>query len=179
DGHYYSGKAVNRVRHRSQRLRTKLQAIGTKSAKRLLKKRRRQESRFAADVNHQIAKCIVTEAERTGRGIALEDLGGIRGRVRLRRPQRVTLHTWAFHQLGQYIAYKAKQAGVAVVHVDPAYTSQECSACGYVAKSNRPNQAIFCCRSCGFAEHADRNAARNIGTRGVAVWAAVSLPNAA
>lgn len=62
-----------------------------KSAKRLLKKRRRKESRFAADTNHRIAKQIVTEAERTGRGIALEDLGGIRDRVRLRRPQRVTL----------------------------------------------------------------------------------------
>lgn len=179
DGRHHCGKATNRVRHRNQRLRAKLQAIGTKSAKRLLKKRRRKESRFAADTNHRIAKSIVTEAERTGRGIALEDLGGIRDRVRLRRPQRVTLHSWAFHQLGQYIAYKAKRAGVAVVDVDPAYTSQSCSVCGHVAKANRPNQSTFHCRSCGFAEHADRNAARNIAARGVTGWAAVSLPNAA
>ena len=74
----------------------------------------------------------MTEAERTGRGIALEDLGGIRDRVRLRKPQRVTLHSWAFHQLGQYIAYKAARAGVPVVYVDPAYTSQRCSSCGHV-----------------------------------------------
>lgn len=179
DGRHYAGKALNRVRHRNRRLRAKLQAIGTKSAKRLLKKRRRLEARFAADTNHCIAKSIVTEAERTGRGIALEDLGGIRDRVRLRRPQRVTLHSWAFHQLGQYIAYKAKRAGAAVVYVDPAYTSQGCSACGHVAKANRPNQSTFLCRSCGFAEHADRNAARNIAARGVTGWAAVSLPNAA
>ncbi|WP_328418607.1 transposase [Micromonospora sp. NBC_00389] len=179
DGRHHSGKATNRVRHRNQRLRAKLQTIGTTSAKRLLKKRRRKESRFAADTNHRIAKSIVTEAERTGRGIALEDLGGIRDRVRLRRPQRVTLHSWAFHQLGQYIAYKAKRSAVAVVHVDPAYTSQGCSACGHVAKANRPNQSTFHCRSCGFAEHADRNAARNIAARGVTGWAAASLPNAA
>jgi IS605 OrfB family transposase len=121
----------------------------------------------------------VTEAERTGRGIALEDLGGIRDRVRLRRPQRVTLHSWAFSQLGRYIAYKAKRAGAAVVHVDPGYTSQGCSACGHVARANRTNQHTFHCRSCGFAEHADRNAARNIAARGVTGWAAVSLPNAA
>jgi IS605 OrfB family transposase len=179
DGHRFCGKGLNRVRHRSQRLRTKLQAIGTKSAKRLLKARQRKESRFAADTNHVIAKRIVTEAERTGCGIALEDLGGIRDRVRLRRPQRVTLHSWAFHQLGQFIAYKAARAGVAVVHVDPAYTSQGCSRCRHVDRRNRPNQHTFSCTSCGFAEHADVNAARNIAARGVASWAAVSLPNAA
>jgi putative transposase len=179
DGTRYTGKGLNRVRHRSQRLRTKLQKIGTKSAKRLLKKRSRKESRFAADTNHVISKRIVTEAERTGRGIALEDLGGIRDRVRLRRPQRVTLHSWSFHQLGTYIAYKAKRVGVAVVYVDPAYTSQGCSWCGHVDRRNRPNQSTFLCRSCGFAEHADRNAARNIASRGVTGWAAVSLPNEA
>jgi putative transposase len=179
DGTRYCGKGMNRVRHRNQRLRAKLQKIGTNSAKRLLKKRARKEARFAADTNHLIAKRIVTEAERTGRGIALEDLGGIRDRVRLRRPQRVTLHSWAFHQLGTFVAYKAARAGVAVVYVDPAYTSQGCSACGHVAKANRPNQSTFLCRSCGFAEHADRNAALNIASRGVTGWAAVSLPNAA
>lgn len=179
DGTRYCGKGMNRVRHRNQRLRAKLQAIGTKSAKRLLKKRSRREARFAADLNHQISKRIVTEAERTGRGIALEDLTGIRDRVRLRRPQRVTLHSWAFHQLGTFVAYKATRAGVAVVYVDPAYTSQGCCACGHISRKNRPNQSTFRCTSCGFAEHADVNAARNIAARGVTGWAAVSLPNAA
>ncbi|MFC8848236.1 MULTISPECIES: RNA-guided endonuclease InsQ/TnpB family protein [unclassified Micromonospora] len=179
NGTRHCGKGLNRVRHRNQRLRAKLQRIGTRSAKRLLKTRRRKESRFAADANHCIAKRIVTEAERTGRGIALEDLTGIRDRVRLRRPQRVTLHSWAFHQLGRLIAYKAARAGIAVVHIDPAYTSQGCSACGHVARANRPNQSTFRCASCGFAEHADVNAACNIAARGVAGWAAASLPNAA
>ena len=121
-------------------------------------------------MNHVIAKRIVTEAERTGRGIALEDLTGIRARVRLRRPQRVTLHSWAFAQLGQFIAYKTMMAGVAVVYVDPAYTSRTCSQCGHTSKKNRPDQATFRCTSCGFAEHADVNAARNIAARGAADW---------
>ncbi|WP_442811292.1 RNA-guided endonuclease InsQ/TnpB family protein [Streptosporangium sp. NBC_01756] len=170
-GARHSGKGLNAVRHRQRELRRRLQAKGTKSAKRLLKKRRRTEARFAADTNHRIAKQIVTEAERTGQGIALEDLQNIRDRVRLRKPQRVTLHSWSFHQLGAFITYKAARAGVAVIHVDPSYTSQQCSACGHVDRKNRPDQETFLCTSCGFAEHADVNAARNIASRGVAGWA--------
>ncbi|GAA1000729.1 RNA-guided endonuclease TnpB family protein [Acrocarpospora macrocephala] len=159
DGTRHCGKALTAHRYRQRQLRRRLQAKATKSAKRLLKARRRKEARFAADTNHVIAKRIVTEAERTGRGIALEDLQGIRERVRLRKPQRVTLHTWSFHQLGTFIAYKAARAGVALVYVDPAYTSQECSRCGHADKKNRPCQETFACTSCGFAEHADVNAA--------------------
>ncbi|WP_214107101.1 RNA-guided endonuclease InsQ/TnpB family protein [Acrocarpospora catenulata] len=171
DGTTHAGKHLNAVRHRNRELRRRLQTKRTKSAKRLLKARRRKEARFARDLNHVISKSIVTEAARTGRGIALEDLSGIRDRVRLRKPQRVTLHSWSFHQLGQFVAYKAARAGVALVHVDPAYTSQGCSACGHIDKRNRPDQETFRCRSCGFAEHADVNAARNIASRGVAGWA--------
>jgi len=179
DGRRNSGRYLNRQRHQARHLRARLQAKRTKSAKRLLRNRSRKETRSAADVNHCIAKRIVTEAQRTGRGIALEDLTGIRARVRLRKPQRVTLHSWAFAQLGQYIAYKAAMAGVAVVYVDPAHTSRMCSQCGHVSKKNRPDQATFRCTSCGFAEHADVNAARNIAARGAADWADVMQPHAA
>lgn len=178
EGTRHSGSHLNRVRHRSRHLRAKLQRKGTKSAKRLLKHRRRKEGRFARDVNHCISKRIVAEAQGTHRGIALEDLEGIRGRVRLRKPQRVTLHSWSFHQLGTFVAYKAERAGVPVVHVDPAYTSQMCSACGAIDEASRPNQATYLCTSCGFAESADVNAARNIAQRGVEGWAAVNRPNA-
>src|SRR6266511_1368731 len=75
DGKRHVGRHLNRVRHRNRRLRTKLQRKGTKSARRLLKHRRRKEARFATDTNHVIAKRIVAEAERTGRGIALETSG--------------------------------------------------------------------------------------------------------
>ncbi|MEQ9030619.1 MAG: transposase, partial [Aggregatilineales bacterium] len=87
DGERHSGKHVNSVRHRNQRLRSKLQKKGTKSAKRLLKKMSGRETRFANDVNHCISKAIVIKAKRTGRGVALEELTGIRGRVRLRKSQ--------------------------------------------------------------------------------------------
>jgi putative transposase len=49
-----------------------------------------------------------------------------------------------------------------VKKVRPALTSQRCSACGQVDRDSRESQAVFRCTACGFACHADVNAARNI-----------------
>ncbi|KUL26649.1 RNA-guided endonuclease InsQ/TnpB family protein [Streptomyces regalis] len=170
DGEITAGRELNRIRTRERGLRARLQRKNTPSAKRRLKKRRRKEARRARDINHKIAKHVVAEAERTGRGIALEDLTGIRERVRLRKPQRATLHSWAFAQLGAFIAYKARRAGVPVVYVDPAYTSRTCAECGHMDKANRVSQAWFACRNCGFVDHADRNGSRNIRARARELW---------
>lgn len=179
DGDHSVGDKVIGFRKRHLRLRKRLQKKNTKSAKRLLKKRSRIETRFAADVNHRISKKIVTEAQRTGRGIALEDLTGIRARVRLRKPQRVALHSWAFSQLGSFLGYKALLNGVPLVYVDPAYTSQTCHACGNVDRKSRIDQATYKCCACGVVAHADVNAALNIADRGAQGWAEVKQPHAA
>lgn len=49
-----------------------------------------------------------------------------------------------------------------IERVNPAFTSQRCSACGSVDRRSRESQAVFRCRFCGFACNADLNAARNI-----------------
>jgi putative transposase len=49
-----------------------------------------------------------------------------------------------------------------VEKVSPAFTSQRCSACGQVDAKSRESQARFVCTACGYAGHADVNAARNI-----------------
>ncbi len=49
-----------------------------------------------------------------------------------------------------------------VEKVKPYFTSQRCSACGHVDGKSRESQAVFRCTACGFACHADVNAARNI-----------------
>ncbi|MFH9004777.1 RNA-guided endonuclease InsQ/TnpB family protein [Streptomyces afghaniensis] len=148
DGEIMAGRELNRIRIRERGLRTKLQKKNTPSARRRLKKRRRKEARRARDINHKIAKHVVAEAERTGRGIALEDLTGIRERVRLRKPQRVTHSSWSFAQLGQFT----------------------CAECGHIDRANRVSQAWFACRSCGFVDHADRNGSRNIRARAWELW---------
>ncbi|QBI56429.1 hypothetical protein [Streptomonospora litoralis] len=76
-GYRAAGRGLNRHRKRQAALRAELQAKKTTSAKRRLKTRRRREARHVANTNHVIAKQIVTEAERTSAGIALEDLTGI------------------------------------------------------------------------------------------------------
>ena len=46
--------------------------------------------------------------------------------------------------------------------IDPAFTSQTCHACGHRDPDSRESQAVFRCRTCGHADHADVNAAKNI-----------------
>lgn len=170
DGCRATGRRLNRHRRRMAGLRRKLQAKGTKSAKRVLKRVRRREARFVTDTNHTISKRHVTLAQRTCRGIGLEDLAGIRDRARLRKPQRVVLHSWAFAQYGAFVVYKAARAGVPVVFVDPRDTSRTCFRCRHVDKRNRRGQALFVCRRCGYRAHADHNASHNIGHRAGEVW---------
>ncbi|MDQ3692314.1 MAG: transposase [Chloroflexota bacterium] len=178
DGTIHTGAAVNGVRHRHRRLRQKLQATGTKSAKRLLRKRKRREQRFARDTNHRISKHIVATAKDTKRGIALEDLKHIRSRVTVRKPQRATLHSWSFGQLRAFIAYKAALAGIPVIAVDPRDTSRTCPACGWIDKASRPSQAVYRCTSCGFAGLADAVAAVVISRRAAVMRLNVSDINA-
>ena len=175
DGERHSGRHVNSLRHRHRRLRSRLKRLYTRSAKRLFKKRRRKEQRFARNVNHTISKRLVAEAQRTKRAIALEDLAGIRDRVRARQPQRATLSSWSFAQLREFVEYKARMVGVPVVFVDPCNTSRTCPACGHCEKANRVSQGRFLCKRCGLAGLADFFAALVLRDRGRAV---VGQPNA-
>lgn len=173
DGQSFSGAHVKSLRKRHRKLRAKLQSKGTKSAKRLLKKRGGKERRFACDINHQISKAIVKKAKDTNRGIALEELTGINARTTVRKANRAERLSWSFADLRVKVEYKAKLAGVQVIVIDPRNTSRQCSQCGFVHKSNRRSQSRFQCRQCGASRNSDVNAAINIGRR-----ATVNRPNA-
>jgi putative transposase len=163
----HQGKSVKKVRYRHRTRRTKLQMRGTQSARRRLRKLLGKERRFATWTNHNISKEIVAKAKDTDRGIAIEELGGIRDRVTVRRSQRATLSSWSFAQLRSFIEYKAKRAGVKVVAVEPRNTSRTCPCCGHVDKANRKTQDKFLCVDCGFSGLADYIAAVNIRSRAV------------
>lgn len=63
------------------------------------------------------------------------------------------------------LAYKTN-----VVRVEPKYTSQTCSVCGTVSKESRKSQSVFECVVCGHKENADENAAKNILSKGIALY---------
>lgn len=157
-GGEYTSNQVRAVRRKYQHNRATLQQKGTRSAKRRLKAMSGREKRFMSDINHCISKHLV-HTPNIGR-IALENLTGIRKNKR-HKTTRKWLGQWAFQQLEFNIIYKAHQQGIDVVLVDPAYTSQRCSACGYTDRNNR-RKGTFACRSCGFIANADVNAAINI-----------------
>jgi len=65
------------------------------------------------------------------------------------------------------ISYKSEWQGKMFVQVPPQYTSQKCSACGYVDKENRKTQESFLCVRCGHKQNADHNASNNILREGI------------
>jgi IS605 OrfB family transposase len=179
DGDTFTGDEVERVRARIHRTRRR---IGTKMSHRETRRTRKnarrarkrigtKEARFRKHVNHCIAKHLVARAKDTGRGIAVEELTGIRDstRFRIRKGQRAKIGGWAFAQLRAFVTYKAQLSGVPVILVDPRNTSRTCARCGHCEKANRTSQSEFACRACGHTAHADLNAAQNIATRGAAV----------
>jgi len=136
-----------------------------KQIRQALRRMHQRERRFRSNTNHILSKQLVETAKDTERGIALEDLTGIRDRTRFRKSQRATIHGWSFGQLRAFIQYKAHLHGAAVVLVDPRDTSKTCNVCGYCDKANRRSQAMFSCQHCGYTTHADVNGALNIRAR--------------
>lgn len=77
------------------------------------------------------------------------------------------LKNWSYFDLQTKIEYKAQEAGIKVVYIDPHYTSQRCSKCGYISKDNRTEQALFLCQKCGYKTNADYNASQNIAIKDI------------
>lgn len=152
------------VQNRSFRLRRELQAKGTRSAKRKLKKLSKRENGFRKDCDHVLSKQIALSVP-AGSTLVLEDLTHIRERMKGSKETQRRLHGWSFHRFLVFLSYKCQLAGVKVVLIDPAYTSQECSRCGFTSKKNRKSQSQFECKQCGVRLNADLNAARVIRKR--------------
>lgn len=176
EGKSYSGESVKALRKKLREHRRRLQKCGTKSAKRRLKKASKRQERFVRDRNHCISKEIVRDARASQKALSLEDLKGIRERTSFNKEMRWLLGNWAFQQLRGFVEYKAQEAGVACVTVNPRNTSRTCSVCGHCEKANRPSQKHFKCLACGHSESADLNASKNIAQRAVVNLPTVSNP---
>ncbi|MGY4611804.1 RNA-guided endonuclease InsQ/TnpB family protein [Thermostichus sp. MS-CIW-38] len=182
EGDNWNGQQLNRIRDHYSKLRAVLQrkaSKGTRSSRRrcreLLQRLSGKERRFQTWVNHRISKAIVSRAKATNSAIALEDLTGIRERVNQQprsKAERRRANSWAFYQLRQFLEYKARVAGVSLILVPPAYTSQTCHRCLHIhpdpAQSYRSGKK-FKCGHCGWEGDADLNGANVIALLGAAV----------
>jgi IS605 OrfB family transposase len=170
-GRFWTGDELDHWHHEFQQRRSDLQQTGTQEAYRTLQRVSTKETAYYKQYLHIVANEIVEEAvEHQCSVIAFEDLTDIRKRAN----GATWHHRWRFNRLYNYVEYKAKAYGIDVEELErspqaktvPAYyTSQRCSSCGFTHEDNRPTQEHFECQKCGYENHADYNAAKNVAVR--------------
>lgn len=134
-----------------------------KKAVRLLAKKHEKIANQRKDRNHKVSRELVNEYDL----IVFEDLN-IKGMVKNHRLAK-SIHEVAWNQLVTFTMYKAEEAGKEVKLVDPYNTTQECFNCGEIVKKTLADREHRC--SCGYVEHRDINAAKNILKRGLLLTA--------
>ncbi|MHC3376663.1 RNA-guided endonuclease TnpB family protein [Ligilactobacillus equi] len=174
---FVSGKNIAYKRKKYAYLRSKLQAKGTKSAKRKLKRLAHQENRWMADINHCLSKTLV---ERYGQNtlFVLEDLTNVTfEKSNSNKDQTRELHSWSFYDLQTKLTYKAQRNQSQVLIVSANYTSQRCPRCGQIRKENR-NHSLheYKCVNCGFRTNDDRVGAMNLQELGKQYISGVERP---
>ena len=179
---FYPTNHILAIKWKYQQLRNSLQSKGTRSAKRKLWLLSGRERRFMTDENRKIAKWICNMPYNC---IVLENIRGIKQyskkKKKVSKKVRRKFGNWSYYQLEQFIIQRAQKVAKTVLFVNPSYTSQKCSQCGYIAKSNRRSQSELHCSKCFFTLNADLNAARNLSNFGKAEIgrASVNSPNVA
>jgi len=161
DGTFFNSKRLRAVKGRYRHLERRLQHVGTRSAHRKLQRLAGRERRFVLNTNQCISKVVVNKPFDV---FALEKLEITRKKKNGKRFNRL-LGSWSPNELQRFVAYKAEGQGKVVVFVNPKFTSQRCSRCGFVHKWNR-HGLRFRCGNCGFELNADLNASRNIEVLG-------------
>jgi len=97
--------------------------------------------------------------------VVVEDLRQMNHKTKVKRRltknMRRSLGAWAYSYWLDRLQMTTEETNVSFRRVSPYYTSQKCSACEHTERSNRRGEN-FLCRSCGHADDADVNAAKNI-----------------
>ena len=158
-GRFWSADEFTHWKREYEERRGDLQQCGTRAAHDAIASvERKEDGRFEIFL-HRVANEIVAEAvEHDCSHIVFEDLTDIRENV----PEASWHHLWAFRRLYEYVEYKAREQDIKAVQVDPRNTSKRCSTCGFTHDDNRDGDE-FECLDCGYQNHADYNASKNIG----------------
>jgi putative transposase len=100
------------------------------------------------------------------KNLIIEDLFLVKHKSKIHHKVMNKLQRWSYRKVLTKLERLSEIEGFNLIKVDPAYTSQTCSNCGFVDKDSRKFEK-FLCTKCGFEEDADYNAALNILHRGV------------
>lgn len=124
-----------------------------------------KEHHYMNDQDHKISREVINFAiKEQVTEIHLEKLTGSQKNIMpLPKMAREQINSWSYFRLSQYIAYKAKLAGIKVIYVSPVFTSQICPKCQ--EKTKPIKGGMFHCPVCGYHVHNDLLAAMNIRDR--------------
>ena len=167
---YIKGGPLNHRRLCIRQTRDKVASVGTRSAKRLLKRLSGREKSVTQNMLHVASKRLVAFADRVGaKTIVMENLTGFkrnhsRENKKQHHKQRARNNRWPYAMLEFFTNYKAVAKGISLEHVPARNTSRGCPRCGHISKSNR-NGLRFRCEVCNHADNADRVGATNVALK--------------
>lgn len=118
------------------------------------------QRRISSFIKNEIGR-ILNKLANKGYAVFVVEKLDFRGGGLSRRMNRLLARTYR-KVIKDKLARLEEKFGITTVEVNAAYTSQECSKCGFVSKGNRKSQSKFSCTCCGHKVNADVNAARNI-----------------
>ena len=121
------------------------------------------QSKIRSFIKNEIGR-ILNKLANKGYAVFMVEKLDFRGRGLSRRMNRLLARTYRKVIKDKLVRLEEK-FGITTVEVNAAYTSQECSKCGFVSTGNRKSQSAFQCACCGHKINADVNAARNIVKR--------------
>ena len=121
------------------------------------------QSKIRSFIKNEIGR-ILNKLASKGYAVFMVEKLEFKGGGLSRRMNRLLSRTYRKVIKGK-LARLEEKFGITTVEVNAAYTSQECSKCGFVSKGNRKSQSAFHCACCGHKINADVNAARNIVKR--------------
>ena len=123
--------------------------------------------RSLTERDNKINQTINTLPFKNIRVIVAEDLKNIKhkSKGKIYKKFNNKLQRWSYLKVLNMLSLKCDEQGIYFHKIDPAYTSQMCSSCGFIHKDNRYGEK-FLCLKCKNTMDADYNAAKNILTLG-------------
>lgn len=98
--------------------------------------------------------------------LIIENLKSVKHKSKFSKKFNNKLQRWTYPKVINKLERICEENGVLFTKINPAYTSQTCSKCGAIDKTNRRGES-YQCKACGINIDADYNAAINILHRGI------------